>query len=84
MDPNVSTDVPADFTPGHLSEATTLAVKLFIFGTLALVLSTALGFGVYVVFFKKKRRERKAARRAEVARRKLLSTFTIILNCTPF
>jgi len=69
MDPNVSTDVPAGYTPVYLTKATTLALKFYIFGTLAVVVSSAIGFGVYVVFFKKKHRERKAVRREEVVRR---------------
>jgi hypothetical protein len=71
MDLNVSTDVPADFTPVHLSKTTTLAVKFGIFGTFAIVLSSAIAFGVYLVFIKKKHRERKAARREKVARSSL-------------
>ncbi|KAF8227666.1 hypothetical protein L208DRAFT_1405060 [Tricholoma matsutake] len=68
MDPNVSTDVPADFIPVRLSNTTTLIVKFGIFGIFAIVLSTAVAFGVYLVFFKKKHRERKAARREAVSR----------------
>jgi hypothetical protein len=80
MDPNVSTDVPADFTPAHLSKTTTLAVKFGIFGTFAIVLSSAIAFGVYLVFFKKKHRERKAARREEVVRRSLSSASAAMPN----
>jgi hypothetical protein len=83
MDPNASTDVPADFTPVHLSNTATFVVKFGIFGTLAVVLSSAIGFGVYLIFFKKKHLERKVARREEVVCCSFSSASTGMTNDSP-
>jgi uncharacterized membrane protein len=57
-----------------------MAVKFGIFGTFAIVLSSAITFSVYLAFLKKKHRERKAARREEVVRRSLSSASGTMLN----
>jgi uncharacterized membrane protein YukC len=66
MDPNASTDVPVGYSPVTLSKTTTLVIKFWIFGVLAIVLSSAVAFGVYLAFFKEKHHERKAARRDKI------------------
>jgi hypothetical protein len=80
MDPNASTEVPAGFTPVTLSKTTTFIVKFGVFGTFAVVVSSAIGFGLYLVFFKKKHRERQATRREEVVRSALSSTSILMPN----
>jgi hypothetical protein len=62
MDPNVSTEVPSEYTNSPLGETMNLSVKFYTFGSLAIVISLAIGFGVYLVFFKKRHLAKKAIR----------------------
>ena len=48
MDPNASTDVPVGYSPVPLSKTTTLVIKFWIFGVLAMVVTLGLAAGTEV------------------------------------
>jgi hypothetical protein len=62
MDPNVSTQVPSEYTRAPLGEPMDLSIKFYAFGTMALVISLAIGYGMYLVFFRERHRAKKQIR----------------------
>jgi hypothetical protein len=62
MDPNFSTVVPEEYTGQPLSETTSLSLKFYTFGSMAIVISGIIGLGVYIVFFRKKHLAKKEIR----------------------
>lgn len=69
MDPNVSTEVPPQYTStSHLDPTTNLTVKLYTFGFMAFVIVAAISYGVYLVFYRDTHRKNKAIRHEKEVR----------------